>query len=359
MQNRMTVKKSDIDFNVKSVIDYVKTPVIAVVKCNGYGISMEYAIKAWYENGVRFFAVSEPIEALQIRELGYSDVDILLMSPVYDEDILKKLLQNNVILTVTSKQCAMTATSVGDYNVRAHVKVETGMGRFGAGYDAVDELEAIYNVKGIKYEGIFSHFALSFEKEYNQTKVQLDKFLQAVKHLQDRGIDVGMRHIANSCAAIRFPDTRLDAVRVGSALVGRLITKTALPLRKVGFMEADVVDITTLKKGQTSGYSMLYRAKSDVTAAVISLGYRQGLGLTRQNDSFRFIDVIRSVYHDIRGYKKQPVVKINGKSYNVLGRVGNQYTLIDVSGSDVRIGDKAVCDVNVLMVDTAVERALI
>lgn len=358
MQTCMTVSAGDLRFNAKAVKDYVGTEVIAVVKCNGYGVTIEYAVAAWYAVGVRFFAVSEPEEALAIRSLGYHDVRILLMSPVSDPLTLTQMLSNDIILTVTSAEKArFYVENCAEYrNIKAHVKVDTGMGRFGVRYDDTEQLNTVYAVNGIEYTGIFSHFAMSFEPKYNRTKCQLQRFLQATQYLQDSGINVGTRHIANSCAAIRFPETRLDAVRIGSALVGRLMTKTDLELKKVGFVRARVVDIKTLKKGDTTGYAMIAKIKRETKCAVVAIGYREGYGLTRANDNMRFVDLIRNIYHALREYKVPPVMYYQSKRLKVIGRIGNQYTLVDITDTDIKQGDIISADVNVLMVDSLVSR---
>lgn len=358
MQTCMTVSIADLKYNAQTVKDYVKTDVIAVVKCNGYGMTIENAVLAWYESGVRFFAVAEPHEALTIRQLGYHDVEILLMSPVSDSTTLEQMLSNDVILTVTSAEKArFYVENCNEYrNIKAHVKVDTGMGRFGVRYDDIDALAEIYSVDGIEYTGIFSHFAVSFEGKFDKTGIQLQKFLFAIDSLIEKGIDVGTRHIANSCAAIRFPETRLDAVRIGSALVGRLMAKTPLELKKVGVIKARVVDIKTLKKGDTSGYAMISKVKKDTKCAVVAIGFCDGYGMTRRNDNMRFIDLIRNIYHELRDYKKTMKMYHNGKALNVVGRIGNQYTLVDITDRDVHEGDIVSADVNVLMVDSSIQR---
>ena len=359
MQNCIMISKADLDYNVHTVLEAVQTPVIAVVKCNGYGITMQYAMAAWYNAGVRFFAVSEPAEALTIRELGYKDVQILLMAPVFDPPTLQLLLANDIILTITSAHCAVFAVeNSGGYPIQAHVKIDTGMGRFGTRYDNIQELLAIYAVEGIRYSGIFSHFAISFEPQYQKTKQQLDLFLSAIRQLEAAGIQVGTKHIANSCAAFRFPETRLDAVRIGSALVGRLMVPCGVHLKKIGSLRARVVDIVQLKKGDTSGYAMIAKLKKDTTAAVVAVGYRQGFGITRCNENRRLLDMLRNIYHAIREYKK-PAYLYHGKDrLPVVGRIGNQYTLVDITGKSLDVNAILSADINLLLADSLVDRVL-
>lgn len=359
MQNCLLISKSDLIYNAKSIIEQVKAPVIAVLKCNGYGVGFENALNAWYNCGVRFFAVSQPLEALYLRELGYDDIEILLMSPVYDKEIIEKLLLNKIILTVTSYDCALNvATFSGDLIPRVHVKVDTGMGRFGLRWDDLVNIKEIYSVEGLSFEGIFSHLALSFEKKYSKTKIQLDRFLSVCNYLSDNNINFGIRHLANSVAAIKFEQTRLDAVRIGSALVGRLVCKTQLSLKAIGKMNSQVVELKKLKKGDSTGYASICRLKKDCEGAVIAMGFSTGFGVKRRDDSFRFIDILRSIYHSFKSYKKQPSVYYNGTRLNVIGRIGNQFTIIETKNSGLKVGDCVFADVNLLLVPTEIERCL-
>lgn len=362
MQTYLSVNAADLKYNAKAAVDYVNAPVIAVVKCNGYGVGLENAVNAWYEAGVRMFAAAESFEAMQIAAMGLEDIDILLLSPCYNADELQKLAENNVIFTVTSVDCAnalVSACGGTECKLRAHVKVNTGMGRFGKSVCDIDEIKAIYDVADIDFCGIFSHFALSFENEYNETKKQLDRFLQIVQSLADSGIDVGMRHIANSCAAVLYEQTRLDAVRLGSALVGRLMRSTPLELKPIGRLCCPVADTVTLKKGDSSGYAMIYKAKSDMNCAVVELGFRYGFGMTRKSDTFRFVDVLRDILHSVKGYHHYDfVTDENGRRHSVVGRIGNQYTLVDNGDLSLHGGDRVYANVNLLSVDSAVLRVL-
>lgn len=357
MQNYVSIIKDDLYFNAKEIVDFVKTPVIAVVKCNGYGLSIELAVKAWYDNGVRFFGVSEPQEALEVRETGV-DADVLLMAPVSDENMIKKLIENDVILTVTDEQSVLAATAHAKKPVRVHIKINTGMGRFGYRWTDTKSVQELYSMKSLQCEGIFSHFAASFEKGRKRTDMQLSRFRSLLDALEADGVDTGIRHIANSCAALRFPDTRLDAVRVGSALTGKTVCDVGLKLKKVGCMMAQVVDMQTLEKGDTSGYAMLYKAKRKQNTAIIALGSQHGFGLKKVDDSFRLIDVVRSCYHALRSYKKPMSVDFDGKRLAVAGRTGNQYTLVDCGNSSIGIGDYVRADCNIMLADSRIKRVL-
>lgn len=343
----LEISRADLAANAKAVADYVGVPVIGVVKCDGYGVSGVEAARAWVSVGVTTIAVSEPGEALVLRQAGI-DQDILVLAPVADPELLDALLEGGIILTVSGPESARRyAQRSGDRPVRVHVALDTGMGRFGTRWTDIEELLEIYRTEGIVFEGIFSHFAASFESGREKTMKQLERFLSVTSALEKQGIAVGLRHIANSCAALRFPETRLDAVRCGSALVGRLMISSPIPLKRVGVFKANVVDRRTLRKGDTTGYGSVCAMKGDTEVAVVAVGRYNGFGVVKWPERLRSLDWLRAVKQAYSKYRRQPAVYYRGQLLRVIGRVGTQYTLVETGGTDIAPGDVVTVDTDV------------
>lgn len=346
--NYMEISTEALQENAKTVVQAVGVPVIGVVKFDGYGVSLEMAAKAWQSAGAAMLAVSESWEALKLRQSGFAE-DILLLAPVADGETVQLLLENNIILTVSDLQNAgFYLENRGENTLRVHIKVDTGMGRFGVRWTDIEQLKQIYGLEGLQIEGIFSHFGKSFEKEYKLTKLQLDRFLQAVQAVEEAGFAPGMRHIANSCAALRFPETHLDAVRIGSALVGALIAPVPVKLKSVHTCKAQVVAVKELQKGDTMGYASVCKAKKDTTAAVVAIGQSHGFCMTGRPDPYPLLDLLVYLYHLLQGYKNQPCAVYKDKKLKLIGRVGSQYTLFDATGADVNPGDYVSVPVSLL-----------
>lgn len=176
---------------------------------------------------------------------------------------------------------------------------------------------------------------------------QLERFLSAVSALERAGISVGTRHIANSCAALRFPETRLDAVRSGSALVGRLLASIPVQLKRVGVYKASVVDRRTLRRGDTTGYSSICAMKADTEVAVVAIGRYNGFGLVKWPERLRSLDWLRALKQAWSLYRNPPSVHYQGKTLRVIGRVGTQYTLVETGGTDIAPGDVVTTDADV------------
>lgn len=353
----MEISRHALLRNAAAVCRAVEVPVIGVVKCDGYGVTIAEAARAWTEAGVTMLAVSRPEEALALRQWGFRE-DILLLAPVADEETLAKMLDANVILTVTGVENALFYTeATGRYPIRVHVAVDTGMGRFGIRWTDTEQLRWLYSLAGFSFEGIFSHFSCSFEPEYRRTRLQLGRFLEAVDAVEAAGFRAGVRHIANSAAALRFPETRLDAVRIGSALVGRLPAAAPLMLERVSVCKAQVADIKWLRAGDTTGYGSYCRLRRGAKAAVVALGQAEGFGRTAPPERLRLRDLAAYMLGALRQWCSPPCVVFGGKRLELLGRIGNQYTLFDASDVSIRPGDWVEWDGNLLL--TSCERRFV
>lgn len=345
--NFMRIDTAVLARNAKACVEAVQVPVIAVVKFDGYGLGVAAAAKAWQSAGVTTFAVSESWEALALRQAGFTE-DILLLAPVADTETLRALLEQNIILTVSDPDNAkFYLENRGEYTPRVHIKVDVGMGRFGIRWDD-PALVQLYSLAGLEIEGTYAHFSKSFEKKYDLTGKQLARFLLAIKAIEDAGGKPGIRHIANSCAALRFPQTRLDAVRLGSALVGAFLAPVPLKLETAHSFQARVVAVKELKKGDTLGYGSVCKAKKNARAVVAAVGFSHGYAMTGAPDPYPVKDFLSYIYHLWQRWRNPAAAAWKGKRLPMLGRVGSQYTLFDATGLDIKPGDFITARVNLL-----------
>lgn len=334
--NFIEIRRDVLAANAKAVVDAVKVPVIGVLKFDGYFIGITEAAKAWQAAGVTMFAVSESWEALALRREGFTE-DILLMAPVADEKTLQELVAANIVLTVGGMENARFYQKFGAK--RVHVKVDTGMGRFGVDYRDEKQIREIYDVEGLEFEGIYSHFAKAYEKEYKLCKKQMERFEKVLKMLSDAGVAVGVRHIASSAAALRFPQTWMDAVRVGSALVDGLLCGVPVKLQKAHVCHARVMAVKELQPGDTLGYGSVCKAKRPTKTVVVAVGQETGLGWTGAPEPVPLLDFLVYLYHLLLRYRRPTPVTFGGKTLPMIGRIGTQYTQYDATGVDVKPGD--------------------
>lgn len=368
--NTLVINKQDLKHNIEQIKKYANksgkddngnpVKIIAVVKGNGYGLGIVEYAKILIDKGISFFAVATIEEALALRKSGIKE-DILMLSSTAIKEDLEILIENKIIVSIGSKEDAKIIEQIGkekNKKIRAHLKIDTGFGRYGFIYNNRDEIvETIKGLENVKIEGTFSHFSISFFDE-KYTKKQFERFINVIEVLKMNEIETGMLHICNSSAFIKFPNMHLNAVRIGSAFLGRLSVKNTIGLKKIAHLESQVAEIKELPKGFNIGYSNTYKTKKDSKIAVIPCGYMNGINMTNDRDMFRKIDRLRYIVRDTKDFfKKQGMyVKIGENNYKVLGRIGTYHIVCDITGKDINIGDKVTIQVNPKFIDSSLRR---
>lgn len=276
----LVIEKNDLIHNIKAIKELAQKnekneygkeyEIIAVVKGNGYGLGLIEYSELLISQGIHILAVSTVEEALKLREAKI-DVDILLLASVCINEEVRRLIENNIILTIGSRQAAEVANKLAtDKRARVHIKIDTGLGRYGFLYTEPKEILDTYkNYPNLQIEGTFSHFAQSYEKNLKYTKLQFDRFIGVVEMLKTNDINPGMLHICNSIAFLRCPQMHLNAARIGSALLGRVGNIENINLKRIAYLESQIIDIKELPKGNSVGYSRTEKVKRDTKVAIV------------------------------------------------------------------------------------------
>ncbi len=354
------ITKNDLIHNIDTIKEKAGTAkVIAVLKGNGYGLGICQFASVLRERGVDCFAVSEVDEAVKLRDGGF-DCDILLITATADEDDIKACVGMDVILSAGSEtvlERISSAASELDKVARVHLKADTGFGRFGFSCDdGKTAAECVKRFPNISVEGAYSHFSFSFSGKREDVQNQYDKFITFVNDVEENGVPLELKHICNSCAFVQYPDMHLNAVRVGSALLGRLPLEGDYNLKRIGFMRSNVVEVKTLPKGHFVGYANTYKTKRQTKIAVVPVGYKDGYGVEKSRDTFRFIDTLRYMYNDFKMLGKKNAVNICGKQCLLIGRISMCNVIADITDTDVKIGDVVELNVNPLFLKDDIER---
>lgn len=269
--------------NMEKLRRFTSAQIIAVVKGNGYGLGLVSYARFLTAQGVALLAVSTVEEAAALRDAGITAQLLMLSSTALPEEIAA-LLTRDVILTVGSADAARAvsdAAAVRGVTARVHVKLDTGMGRYGFLPQETAEAAALLQaLPALQVEGVFTH--LSDAANAKCTALQYRRFTEGVRILQEAGIDTGLRHVCASTAFLRYPEMHLDAVRLGSALLGRLSVPDTLGLERIGWLEAQVTELKTLPAGWPVGYTGAYRTRRETRLALLPVGYTSGVGVPRR-----------------------------------------------------------------------------
>ena len=357
--SRYVIEKEKLKENIEYVKKLAGVPVIGVVKGNGYGFGIKEFTLALKECGINFFAVTEVTDIPILKEITDEKDQILVMRSTCIENEALQIAQSGCIATIGSEgSCAVmekAAEKLG-VKVKCHLKIDTGMGRYGFMPSEISEALNCYKMPNLEFCGIYTHFSSAFRNE-ELTKAQLTVFKDCIKQIKSAGFNTGIAHCANSPALLNVEGVAIDAVRIGSAFTGRVITKAKTPLHRLGRLEAEVVDTKTVPAGYSIGYNGLFKTKRETKIAIVPIGHYDGFGLQKERETADLRYVLSSAKQYLK--KKQMYMRINGRMYHVIGEIGLSHTAVDITGSDVKPGDTASVDISPLLVNPRLERIYI
>ena len=313
--------------NIKQLIGH--KDLIAVVKANCYGHGVIDIIPTLLENGVSRFAVAMISEALEIRENNITaPVMILGFTPLY---LGEELINNDIEQTVYDLDYARELSKIAlslNKKAKIHIAMDTGMGRIGflPNEKSIDDITEIYSLEGIDVVGIFTHFSTSDEKDKEYSHHQFTKMMSVIDELQKRGVNIPLKHIANSGAIIDLPNTYLDAVRAGIILYGYYpsdeVNKSNLALKPALTLKATITNVKTLEKDMYISYGRTFKTSDKTVVATIPVGYADGY---------------------IRKLGENGKVIIKDQFAPIIGRICMDQFMIDVTNiPDVKIGDEVI-----------------
>lgn len=260
------------------------TKPACVIKADGYGHGDLPLMKLYQDLGVDFFCVSNAEEAVRLRSGGCNgDILILGWSSPEDADILS---ENNIIATIVSVENAIAFSEKASKPVRAHIKLDTGMGRVGLNAgdteQCASDIAKIAIMPNISVEGAFTHFAAAdsrLDDDVSFTEDQKQKFLAAVTAAEHFGVQFKHIHFLNSAATIYGYDSRSTLARLGILLYGlrpAYSMKIPFALKPVMSLKTVVSQVKTIHKGDSVSYGRTYTAPGDRIIATVPCGYADG-----------------------------------------------------------------------------------
>lgn len=353
--SRYIIDKKLLEQNIDIIKKKAGVELIGVVKGNGYGFGLKEFSAILRDNGIKTFAVTEVDDIEELRGI-LAEENILVMRSTCIDSEAEIIAKNNCIATIGSLNAAQVMDRVSSglgVKTKCCLKIDTGMGRYGFMPGEVEDAVKCYDFKNLDFIGAYTHFSSAFTNT-ELTKAQLALFKDTMAQIEKAGKSIGILHAANSPALLNVEDVCLDSVRIGSAFTGRVITKSKTELNRLGSLEADVIEIKTVPKGYSIGYNGLYTTKRETKIAIVPIGHYDGFGLAKEKEIADFHSVLSQLKKFLN--KQQMYVKINGRMYSVIGEIGLSHTAVDITGSDVKIGDTASVDISPLMVNPRIPR---
>ncbi|MBN1872965.1 MAG: alanine racemase [Anaerolineae bacterium] len=312
--------------NVEAIKAFVgpDTEIIASVKANAYGHGLLPIARIALEAGASRLAVHRIQAGVALREAGIQ-APILLLGHTPPLGV-PTVLDYNITPTVVDWETAAMLSAYADEPVYVHVKVDTGMSRFGLEPEkALSLVRYISKLPHLVVEGLFSHFATADEENLGPARRQLKRFLAILAEIENAGYPISVPHICNSAGVVTLPEAYLAAVRPGILIYGMapsLYSQPPFPLRPALTLKSTVIHTRTLPSGSTISYGRTYTTRVPMQAALVSLGYGDGYPRLISN----------------RGE-----VLIRGQRAPIRGRICMDQFVVDVSDiPGVRVGDEVV-----------------
>lgn len=315
------------------------TDVMAVVKADGYGHGAVIVARAALEAGATQLAVATVDEGVVLRAADIS-APILVLGPIESSE-LPEAIANRLTLTISNLPfVAAVARAVRghglDRRVPVHVKIDSGMRRFGAlPEEVVPIFERISMFSELQVMGTFSHFADADGATEQFSREQARRFDACIHDVTARGFSTGAVHLSNSAATLRWRHFDHDMVRIGISLYGLSPSPDmTLPdgLAPALRMQSRLARVVTLAPGDYVSYGRTYTASCEEQVGLVPIGYADG---------YR------------RGLSNAGVMEINGVTAEVRGRVCMDQTVVNLpeftgagAGTVVDVISKAPVDPN-------------
>jgi alanine racemase len=297
--------------------------LMAVVKANGYGHGEVEAARSALEGGATWIGVALVEEGLRLRAAGIEAPILLLSEPPAGAE--RAAIDGALTPSLyTEDGLARLAEAAEGRPVAVHVKVDTGMHRVGIW--PPDGTAAFFDRvagAGLEPEGLWTHFARADDDEVT-TKEQLARFHDVVDDVRSAGHRPRFLHAANSAAAILYPESHFDLVRVGLALYGMEPgpgVGAHLGLRAVLTWRSAVSMVKRLQADEAVSYGHRYRTASPATIATVPVGYADGYP---------------------RLLSSRAVALVGGRRLRVAGTVTMDQILLDCGDHPVVPGDEVV-----------------
>ena len=299
--------------------------IAVVVKANGYGHGSLEVSRAALEAGAERLCVALPSEGAELRG-AFPSVPILVFGPVFPSEV-ETVVYHDLTQTVDDEEALAhldsTAALYGQ-TAKIHIKVDTGMGRIGLRPGEVKAFaQRAASLRNVRIEGIYSHFATADDRDPTFAREQLAAFLEVAGELEDHGLGVEIRHMANSAAVLSLPESHLDMVRPGVMIYGlRPASHLGEKIRPAMTVVSRVAKLKVLPSGASVSYGRAYRCRGSRNIATIPMGYADGY---RRGLSDRFYVLVR------------------GQRAPVVGRICMDMFMVDVSEvAGVRKGDEVL-----------------
>ncbi|MGC9942377.1 MAG: alanine racemase [Verrucomicrobiota bacterium] len=260
--------------------------LLAVVKDEAYGHGSLEVARVAVEEGAWGFGLSTLEEAMTLRDGGIT-APLLLLGERQEAE-LEWCAAHDLTICVNEPHNIRALAKIAarmDKRVPVHVKIHTGMSRYGVRWDeALPLIEHVAAEKSLILEGVMTHFSQSDEADKTFANLQFARFKEVLSALEEKHISLKLRHVCNSGGFLDLPHAHLDMVRTGILMYGIFpsqVCRRIEGIEPVMSVKARIAAIQKLKPGEVVGYGMRYTAKTERRIAILPIGYGDGFPRVR------------------------------------------------------------------------------
>lgn len=332
----LVIEKDALKNNITVIKKAVgRSYIYANLSADAYGAGAVEVAKVLRDEGIGRFAVDDAAVAVALRKAGLVDEEILMLRSLSDRKQLETLLDHNVVCSIGNLEAGVALNGLAADRAtvaEAHIQVDCGTGFGGFAAEEPEKIFSIYDsMPNVAVAGVYTQV-----RSRQNVAGQLEQFAAVIHRLNETGYETGVVHAAGSYALLNYDMSHLDAVRAGSALLGRCRRERGDGLQTVGHGEVSVDAVRWLPKGHIVGGKRLRKA---TRVAIIPVGYQNGYGV---------LPPVNSLWSAIRRFyrNRRRTVRLGGQKVRVLGAIGGVETLLDVTQVKCNEGDRAVFDIN-------------
>jgi alanine racemase len=335
------INKAALKENIKFIkkIAGKTTSLSSVVKGNAYGHGFSPFVPLAVDCGVNHFSVFSADEAYQVKKVVNEEATVLIMG-MMERSQVEWAVRNGVefyVFDISRLKAAVSASIKTGKRAIVHIEVETGLNRTGFNFEELKTGVKLLkdHPENLEFKGLCTHFAgAECISNYFRIMSQLKVFRKMHKYLLENGLNPQVLHTACSAAAVRYPSTRMDMVRIGIMQYGFWPnTETYIsymakkekridPLKRILSWKSRVMCVKEVKTGEFVGYGTSFLASKNMKIAMVPVGYSHGFSRSLSNHGR---------------------VLVRGERVSVIGTVTMNSFTIDVTDVDgISAGDEVV-----------------
>ncbi len=251
--------------------------IMAVVKANAYGHGLHIIAPTLLDEGCTCFAVTDAEEGWQLRRILGNKPDIIILSGIFDAEDASMCSESALTPTV-SEIWQINTLKNALFTGRVWIKVDTGMHRLGC--EDVVYMFSVCREQGMDVAGMMSHLACADIPDHPLNHRQAEAFRRYMAVLPEPV----PASLLNSAGLVTMQGYVMDVVRPGIALYGaEPVRNRSLGLQPVMQLTSRIMQVRTVRKGESISYGATFIAPEDMRIAIVALGYADGLPRSLSN----------------------------------------------------------------------------